>query len=127
MTRHSIAKELSLRIVSEANRRDHWRVKAARTQLHRISAQCAFDYHRNPGALIRAGVPVSGLTVTMTRIAPRRLDDDNLASGFKAVRDGVAAWLGIDDGSPLIRWVCAERKGPPKGYAAEVVVEWEEP
>jgi hypothetical protein len=35
--------------------------------------------------------------VTITRIAPCELDDDNLAGSAKAVRDGVADWLGVDD------------------------------
>ena len=63
------------------------------------------------------------VTITMTRIAPRTLDDDNLASGFKATRDGIADWLGIDDGSKRLRWVCEQRKG--RQYAAEIVVLWD--
>jgi hypothetical protein len=53
------------------------------------------------------------------------LDDDNLASGFKAARDGVADWLGIDDGSPRLSWRYGQRKSKPGEYAAEVSVEWE--
>ena len=34
-----------------------------------------------------------------------------------------ADWLGIDDGSKRLRWVCEQRKG--KQYAAEVVVSWD--
>jgi hypothetical protein len=37
------------------------------------------------------------LVVYMTRIAPRALDTDNLASCAKAVRDSIAEALGIDD------------------------------
>ena len=54
------------------------------------------------------------------------LDDDNLASGFKSTRDGVADWLGIDDGSKRLTWVYKQVKGPPKTYEAEVIAEWTE-
>lgn len=43
--------------------------------------------------------------VTMTRLGPRRMDDDNLAAAMKAVRDGIADALGVDDGDPRIMWV----------------------
>ena len=58
------------------------------------------------------------------RGSPRKLDDDNLASGFKAVRDGVADWLGIDDGSPRICWQYAQEKSKAGEYAARVHVSW---
>ena len=64
------------------------------------------------------------IQITLTRIAPRRLDDDNLASGFKATRDGVADWLGIDDGAKRLEWRYAQRKGRPGQLGAEVVVMW---
>lgn len=37
-------------------------------------------------------------SVLLTRQSPRgRLDDDNLPGSLKAVRDEIAAWLGVDD------------------------------
>ena len=49
--------------------------------------------------------------VRLTRAAPAELDDDNLSSAFKAVRDAVAAWLGVDDSprSP-VRWKYAQER-----------------
>lgn len=38
-------------------------------------------------------------TVRIVRCGPRELDDDNLETSCKAVRDEVAAWLGVDDGA----------------------------
>ena len=67
--------------------------------------------------------PEPPLTITLTRIGPRTLDDDNLAGGFKHVRDGVADWLGIDDGDKRLTWRYEQRKGAPKEYAAEVRIE----
>ena len=62
------------------------------------------------------------VTVVLTRIAPRRLDGDNLQSGFKAVRDGVADWLGVDDGSSLVDWQYFQRSGKAGEYAVEIEV-----
>jgi hypothetical protein len=44
----------------------------------------------------------------MTAHLPALLDSDNLANALKPVRDEIAAWLGIDDGSPLLRWECGQ-------------------
>ena len=112
--------ELPLHIVSEANRREPWRVVWKRKKLHRETTRVLMQ------RFLRA-VPERPATITLTRIAPGTLDDDNLASGFKATRDGVADWLGIDDGSPMLKWRYAQRKGPARHYSAEVVVEWEAP
>ena len=109
-----------VRIVSEANSREHWRKSAVRKKAHRSTAML----------LCRAAhgwqVPTPGqrYRVLMTRIAPRQLDSDNLASGFKAARDGIADAMGIDDGSPLIDWQVAQEKGEPNVYAARVQI-WE--
>lgn len=110
---------LPLRIVSEANGREHWRAVAKRKAFQRQTARLLMQRYLRP-------IPERPATITLTRIAPRTLDDDNLASGFKATRDGVADWLGIDDGSPMLTWRYAQRKGPAKHYSAEVVVEWGE-
>lgn len=48
--------------------------------------------------------------VCITRMAPRGLDDDNLASSMKAIRDGIAEGLGVDDRKPLVRYVPNEEK-----------------
>jgi hypothetical protein len=115
---HIICVVLPLKIISEANGREHWRKKAARVRNHRRAAMLGLN------AVHPDWFPESA-TVTLTRISPRTLDDDNLASGFKAVRDGVADWLGIDDGDKRLTWRYAQRKGRPKEYAAEVVIESE--
>jgi hypothetical protein len=48
----------------------------------------------------------------------RALDDDNLAAGFKSVRDGIADALGIDDRDPRVTWAYAQQRGEPKTYSA---------
>lgn len=49
----------------------------------------------------------------LTRISPRRLDDDNLQAAFKGVRDEVAAYFHIDDRDPRIRFEYAQAAGKP--------------
>ncbi len=109
-----------VRIVSEANQRGHWRKSAVRKKAHRSTAillcRAAHNWQvPNPNKCYR---------VLMTRIAPRQLDDDNLASGFKACRDGIADAMGIDDGSPRIKWDYSQERGEPHVYAARVRI-WE--
>jgi fatty acid-binding protein DegV len=65
--------------------------------------------------------PALPCTVTMTRVAPSEgLDDDNLRSALKAVRDQIAAWLGVDDRDPLVRWAYDQKRGAARDYAVEV-------
>lgn len=92
---------------SRPNLRGHWRKTASLTKAQRRDAWLAFQA-AHPGAHLNLRPPI---TITMCRVSARKLDDDNLAGAFKAVRDGVADWLGIDDGSPLLRWVCEQRRG----------------
>jgi hypothetical protein len=49
------------------------------------------------------------------------MDDDNRTASAKGVRDAVAAWLGVDDGSESVRW---EVRGEvARGYAVRISVE----
>lgn len=112
---HMICMVLPIHIISEANIRSHWRVKAIRVASHREIASTMLRKHQPPPAPAK---------ITITRIAPRELDDDNLASGAKATRDGVADWLGIDDGDKRLSWRYNQRRGKPGEYAAVVTVEW---
>ena len=109
-----------VRIVSEANSRDHWRKSAVRKKSHRSTAMLLCRAAHN----WQVPNPNRNYRVLMTRIAPRQLDDDNLASGFKATRDGIADAMGIDDGSPRIRWDYSQERGEPHVYAARVQI-WE--
>jgi len=63
---------------------------------------------------VRPDLPAVG---TMTRVAPRRLDDDNAVSACKGCRDEIAAWLGLKtDRDPRVTWVVEQElsgKGKP--------------
>jgi crossover junction endodeoxyribonuclease RusA len=108
---------LAIRTESEANLRESWHVKAKRVKLQRSITRTMFSQKFRPA---RVG---SDYAVTLTRIAPRPLDTDNLARSFKAIRDGIADALGIDDGSKRFTWNYAQEKGPPKRYAVRIQIE----
>ncbi len=109
---------LNIRTESEANVREHWATKARRVKYQRSSVAFEMLSRRISGATV--AFPA---TVTLTRIAPRMLDDDNLARSFKAIRDEVANCLGLDDRDPRISWRYGQRRGLPKEYAVEIAIE----
>lgn len=104
--------ELPIRIESTLNKREHWAAKAKRVQSQRTAAHWMCQAHPS-----RPALPV---VVRLIRIAPRELDTDNLAGGFKAVRDGIADWLGIDDNDPRVGWTYAQERGEPLQYSVRV-------
>jgi hypothetical protein len=107
--------KLPIRTVSESNSRGHWAKKAGRAKAQRNMAALVFR-----GMVAATPLPV---TVTLVRIAPRALDDDNLRGAFKAIRDGIADAFGVDDRDPRIEWRYAQRRGGVGVYAVEVAIE----
>jgi len=98
---------------SAANLREVWQVKARRVRQQRDLVRMFI------GGKPRPTLPV---VVTLTRIAPRALDDDNLSGAFKAIRDEIADWLGVKDNHPGIVWAYTQERGVPKEYAIRVRV-----
>ena len=97
--------EIPMKLPSCANLREHWSARARRARNHRESGR----WHT---AVAIMGNPLPArMRITLTRIAPRRLDSDNVASAFKGLRDGIADALGIDDGSPRLEWQYQQGKG----------------
>ena len=103
---------LPIRTYSELNQRGHWTKRARRFGEQRFIAKTlareAFGYyplsHKVPGAL-------SKWAVKLVRVSPGTLDDDNLRGALKAVRDGIADALGVDDGGFCVRWEYHQEKG----------------
>lgn len=99
-----------LQIKSEANQRGRWGAGAKRASKQRDVVAALLS------GCARRAIPCE---VRIVRVAPGRLDDDNLARACKAVRDEVAVWLGVDDGDPRISWVTAQEKS--KTYGARII------
>ncbi len=107
--------DIPIRTVSEANGREHWAIKAKRVKLHRDTAHMVIRH------ALKGEKPLP-CVVTLTRMSPRLLDDDNLRQALKATRDGIADWLGVDDRDPLIRWEYGQIKAS-KYHAVRVRIE----
>jgi len=105
-----------LRLHSEANgSHGHWVVRAARVKHQRHTVAWSLRPHARPA------LPV---TVTLVRIAPRKIDShDNLPRSGKAVVDQIAEWLGIKDNDERVTWRYSQRNGGPGVYACEIVIE----
>ncbi len=112
--------ELPIRIYSEANISRHWAARARRTRQQREATKLLIQSEFNK---LNWPTDIHEIVVTLTRVAPREFDRDNLLRGFKAVRDGVADALGIDDGSQRFRWFYRQVCGKPKEYKAIVRIE----
>lgn len=105
-----------LRTVPGLNAREHWAVKARRVKAERLMTR---------GALAERGRPPDGpWQVELCRVAPRRCDDDNLQGALKAVRDEVAAWLGVDDGSELITFRYSQLCAPAEVVDGVRIPKW---
>ncbi len=98
--------EIPLRTTTGLNAREHWRVRAARVKRERQAT--ALVWRQAIGVLTHPG----RFLVTLTRVSPRTCYDDNLQGGLKAVRDQVAAELGLDDGDRArVRFAYKQQRG----------------
>lgn len=100
------------RVISEANRRDHWAVAQKRAKAQKEAVAFAWiDAGLRPLAPLWQGYEWR-LVVRLEHIGPK-MDDDNLRRAFKAVRDQLAALIGVDDGDARVRWEYRQRTGAP--------------
>lgn len=99
--------EIPITTISESNRRGHWRKHAGRHKSQREAARL----FANPRCL---GMKDAAFMwrVTLVRLSPRLLDDDNLRGALKHVRDGIADAIGIDDRKGEWRYRQTKRKQP---------------
>lgn len=63
-----------------------------------------------------------GLVVRVVRVAPNRLDGDNLEASLKRIRDGLAKCIGVDDRRPAVEYVPDDRQGGVREYAVRFEV-----
>ncbi len=114
-----------VKVQSECNMHEHWRVRHERklrqqkiTRIWMIKEIPARD--RDFSGKYR---------ILFTRLkgrGQRDFDSDNLAISFKHVRDGVASFMGIDDGSPRLDFVQPKQRKPDDGEFPGVLIEIEE-
>ena len=107
---------IPIKLPSLANTRMHWRKMASLKKKQRSATKlCMF--------IATSGVPTAipplPLLITIARIGPRKLDDDNLASACKYVRDQIATAVGVDDGSSQYTWQYKQKIG---AYGVDVEI-----
>jgi hypothetical protein len=114
-----IPKEL---MVSEANNRDHWSVKRKRQNLVNMMLR--------PHVIIAKDRVKLPCKITMIRVSPRKLDEDNNIFNFKGIRDFIADQLipdlapgRADDDRTLLHFDYGQKKGVPKEYAIEIIIQ----
>lgn len=124
--------EFDLETKSEANQRfasragmfaKSERVKAQRSAVKQVLAS-TFGAHVPPLHVVLGNVATPNrIEVRLVRLAPGLLDDDNLRGALKAVRDAVAAWIGIDDRNPIASWAYDQTRAPQHVYRVRIEVE----
>ncbi len=111
--------ELPIRTQTENNNDEHWRKRWKRAKHQRETVKQYLWVLWRQG--FRIHLPV---TVTLIRVAPRKLDDvDNLSSSVKHCRDGIADFLEVNDNTPLITWTYAQMRGMSKYYGVRIILE----
>ncbi len=101
---------IPIRLPSLLNTRMHWRrMLSLKKKQKEATALC----------MVGVVMPPMPLLVTITRVGPKKLDDDNLAASAKYIRDEIARIIGTDDGSPLYTWRYEQRAGK---YCVEVEI-----
>lgn len=111
--------EYGWHLQSHANGRGHWSVKAKAISADRAALRLAWYASGRPVP------PAWPVRVTLTRIAPRALDDDNIRGAFKGIRDELAegCWGLSNDRGPEVVWCYEQRRGAAGEYAVRVEVE----
>lgn len=120
--------ELPLRIESEANRQEHWSRKQPRKKMQGSLVPLALRLAPKFEGVLKHFNAGGKTRITFIRIAPRKLDDDNLPNAFKKCRDSVADLMkpglapGRADDDPRFEWKYDQS---PRGseYAMRVELE----
>lgn len=106
---------LDLHLKSAANIKKHWRERAMITKVLRSAAY--WETVKNINKIHEITPP---LVITLTRISPRKLDEDNLLYAFKPIRDGIAdvLWPELShvkrDDHDGVQWLYTQEKGESK-------------
>lgn len=104
---------IPVRTCSEINQHRGWRRQHQRTKEQKRVTWLLLN--------ARATTPSLPCRVQMTRLAPRRLDSDNVESSTKWVRDAVAHWLGVDDADERVDWARVKQE-KSKQYGVRIEI-----
>lgn len=112
----------NIRTAIESNSSEHWTVKAKRHKKQKLMIKKVFLSERPPVQ--------PPCIVSITRIAPRELDEhDNLRVSLKWIADALAEYLvpgkanGRADDDKRIQWHFSQKKGLIREYGVYVKIE----
>lgn len=109
----------AVRTVSEPNVRGAWfkRAKRAKSQRRIVNYVLGAKMPRRPvpGEVVMA-------RATLVRFGPGLVDSDNLQGAMKAIRDGVADVVGIDDGDRRWTWTYEQERARTWGVRIDVEI-----
>lgn len=106
-----------MRVSSSTNMRSGHFARAGRVKKEKSAAYLTMLSLRN--------LLTPACIITLTRVAPRTLDDDNLRGALKSIRDGIARAMRVDDATPMIEWRYNQEYAAGR-YAVMVEVRWED-
>lgn len=121
-----ISVDIPVRLVNGLNSREHWAARARRAKTQRSAAKLAMRSRcdwTDECAMRRHIADGGRLSVTIVRRGGRRMDSDGLIASAKHVRDGVADWIGIDDGDERVTWRVEQGSAPRGRHWADVCIE----
>jgi hypothetical protein len=119
-----IEAKVPVKLVNALNQREHWAPKAKRAKDQRRAARNALS-DQMPVWVVATSLAIRKdppITITITRRGGRSMDDDGLTASAKHVRDGIADWLGIDDGDQRLTWVVRQDKAPRGQHWVDIEV-----
>lgn len=110
---------IPIRTISEANTSEHWSKKSVRKKKQAYWVRI----------FMKGSSAQPPCHIKLTRIAPRRLDDDNNTMALKYVRDAIADQINpglapgrADDSCHGITWEYDQEKGIPKSYGVKIEI-----
>lgn len=92
------------------NMRESWHATAGRKDKEKKATKKALESHTNTNQLVSVLAYFDDLGARITVVRPYSpsagpMDSDNLSGSFKYPRDEIAAFLGVDDGSPRLHFI----------------------
>jgi hypothetical protein len=117
---------IPMQLPSVANVSMCWQAKARMVKQQRASVALVLASTFGPQARpLRAG---DVWRVKISRLSNGRgLDGDNLVRACKAVRDEIAAWIGLDDASAALRWTYTQGRSIRPTVVIELEMEAKQP
>jgi hypothetical protein len=105
----TITARIDVTLLRGQNNREHHRVRAARVAAERKATLAAlWDADQADFGDVEHARHEPGFAARVTLVRPYQvtpLDSDNLSASFKAPRDAIAEFLGLDDASDRLHWV----------------------